>query len=148
MTELAEVAIERMLPRQEWQHGGPAQLQALQRHFQASVMRRIVQPSREDVGRILLTVGADVHFSKIQVKLRLAAIHAHRGVAEFFGLRPSLLRRRDRDSHIRDVKRIGWLVIESGPQMRQSSMRVSPAQERQAGPELLECLKMYHSGTL
>src|SRR6266550_2314577 len=111
-------------------------------------MRRVVQTSCEDVGRILLAVGGNIHFRKIQVKLCLPAIHPHCGVAEFFRFRPSLLRRRYRDTHIRNVKGIGWLMIESGPQMRQSSDRVTPSQEREAGPELLKRLEMYHWGTL
>src|SRR6266550_3479894 len=92
-------------------------------------MRRVVQTSCEDVGRILLAVGGNIHFRKIQVKLCLPAIHPHCGVAEFFRFRPSLLRRRYRDTHIRNVKGIGWLMIESGP-------------------ELLKRLEMYHWGTL
>src|SRR6266404_256699 len=148
VTKITKVAIDHMLPRQEWQQGRPAQCQPLQRHFRAPVVRRVVQTSCEDVGRILLAVGGNIHFRKIQVKLCLPAIHPHCGVAEFFRLRPSLLRRRHRDTHIRNVKGIGWLVIEGGPQMRQSSNRVTPAQECEAGPELLKCLQMYHGGIL
>jgi hypothetical protein len=148
MTQLAKIAIDYMLSRQKWQNGGTPQRQAFQRHSQALVMRCIVQPARQDVGSIMLTVGGDVYFREIQVKLGLPSIHAHCGVAEFFGLRPSLFRRGDRDTHVRNVEGIGWLMIERGPQVRQRSMCVTPTKERQTGPELLERLEMYHIGAL
>jgi hypothetical protein len=146
MTQFAKIAIDYMLARQKSQNGGSPQRQAFQRHFQAGVVRRVVQPARQDVRRILLTVGGHVYFREIQVKLGLPAIHAHRGVAKFFRFRPSLLGCGDRDTYVRNVKRVGWLVIERGPQMRQRPMRVPPAQERQARPEFLKRLEMYHNG--
>jgi hypothetical protein len=148
MTQLAKIAIYYVLPRQKRQNRGTAQCQAFQRHSQALVMRRIVQSARQDVRRIMLTVGSDVHFREIQVQLGLPAIHAHCGVAKFFRFRPSLLCCGDRDTHVGNVEGIGWLVIERGPQVRQRSMRVTSPQERQTGPELLERFEMYHIWTL
>lgn len=148
VTELAKAAIDYVLSRQECQNGGPAQRQSVERHFQAPVVRRIVQPPREDVGRILFPVSRNIYFREIQVQLRLTAIHPHRGVAEFFRLRPFLLGRGDRDTHIGNVIGIAWLVIESRPQMRQRPAGVTSTQEREAGPEFLECLEVYHAGTL
>ena len=100
MAQFAEIAIDYMLPWQKSQNRRTPQRQAFQRHFQARVMRRVVQPARQDVRRILLTVGGHVDFREVQVKLGLPAIHAHRGVAKFFRLCPSLLGRGDRDTYI------------------------------------------------
>src|SRR5438270_4957097 len=111
-------------------------------------MRRIMQAACQDIGRILLAVCCNVHFREIQVELRLPAIHPHRGVAEFFGFRPFLLGRCDCNSYIRNVKGIRWLMIESRPQMRQRSERVTSAEECKAGAEFLECLEMDHIGSL
>src|ERR1700687_3666802 len=61
MTDFAEIAVDHMSAWQEWQHGRPAQRQALERHFQSPVVRRVVQPSRENVCCILVSVRADIH---------------------------------------------------------------------------------------
>jgi hypothetical protein len=148
MADFSEVTVEPMLPAKKWQHCRTAHRQVIERHFQAHIVWGVVQASREDVSGVLFAVGGNVNFRQIQVELRVAAIHSHRGVAEFFRLGPFLLRSRNRNTHVGNIKRIGGILIESGAQARQRFVSVAAAQKCEAGSEFLERLKVNHEGTL
>jgi hypothetical protein len=107
-----------------------------------------VQSARENVGGVLFAVGGNVDFREIQIKLRVAAIHSNRGVAKFFRLRPFLLRGRDGNAYIGNVKRIAGILIERGAQTRQRFVSVTATQICKASSEFLERLEMNHEEAL
>src|SRR4029077_3336143 len=69
-------------------------------------------------------------------------------VAHFFRLRPFLLRRCNGDAQIGNVKGIGRLLIESGPEMGQSLVCIASTQVREAGAKFLKRFNLDHDGRL
>src|SRR6266702_4551198 len=90
VSQYSQLPVQRMLSPQEGQDRGAALRKLVHSDGQPHVAARIFQPSLQRLHGVVAPPGGRVHFSKIQVELRLISLHSNGGVAQLFRLPPLL----------------------------------------------------------
>ena len=88
--------------------------------------------------------GGRVHFSKIQVQLRLIPLHSNGGVAQLFRFTPLLFGARQHHTQVGHVVRIVFFQVHRAAHVRQGFVGVVVSQECKSGLEFAEGFRIHH----
>src|SRR6266403_1841697 len=147
MPYFPQLAVKRMPPRKERNHWSLPWHQSILRTGQANVPPRIFQSGVERLQRLFAPPRRRIHFRKIQIELRLVALHAYRRIAQSFRFSPLLLRARQHHAQVGHIIGIVFVQLRGPPHVRQRLHRVIVAQKRQSLLELAERFRIQHQFT-
>src|SRR5713226_3611103 len=140
----AKLPVYRILARKEREYRRFARHQPVLRDRQPNVAARIFQARFQHFQRFVAAPSRAIHFRKIQIELRLIALHSNGRVAQSFRFAPLLFGARQHYTKIGHV--VGIILVQLGgaAHVRQRFVRIIVAQERQALLELAKCFGIQH----